>query len=101
LWLAARLVPPAASTSGSEAGRLTSRTGVKLGFGGAEHGSPTGPMSPEAATTVTRRLAAVCSAAFSRLTSVLVKQCSPSAELMEITSPCAAPNRTRSIKAVM
>jgi hypothetical protein len=58
-------------------------------------------MSPEAATTVTWRRAAVCSAAFSRATSALVKQCSPSAALMEITSPCAAPNRTVSIKAVM
>jgi hypothetical protein len=62
-----------------------------------EHGSPAAPVSPAAATTVTWRSAAACSAEFRRPTSARVAQCSPPvwpAPLIEMTPPCDKPSRS-------
>ena len=69
-WFAVRLVPPTASTSGSEVGRMTALTGV-------DEPLPITPSSPDAATTVTWRAAAYCSAEFMVATSALVQESSP------------------------
>ena len=106
-WLALRLVPPVARTSGSAAGRLTSLTGGKAPPVRpliTAHGSPTAPMSPEAAITVTCRAAAASSAALRRSTSVGVSQCSPPvwpAALIEITPPWDVPSRTAATAAAI
>ena len=74
-------MPPAASTSGSDAGRLTALTGVNGAppntLRASVHGSPTTPMSPDAATTVTWCAAAARSAACRLATSARVSQFSP------------------------
>ena len=60
-------VPPTASTSGSEAGRLTSLSGTP------HHGSLDAPWSPELASTVTWSAAAASSVECIWATWALVK----------------------------
>src|ERR1700722_12572710 len=72
--LAVSVVPPTASTSGSEAGRLTSLTGVD------EPNFPRSliaPPSPDEATKVTWRAAEYFSAELMAATSAGVAKCSP------------------------
>ena len=89
---AVRLVPPAASASGSEAGRLTSLTGV-------DEPLPVAPSSPDATTTVTWRPTAYFSAEFMVASSALVQEPSPTLKswpmpLWDITSPLRTATRT-------
>ena len=77
--LASRAVPPAPSTSGSEAGRLTC-TGGPL--------SLSTPVSPEEATTVRWWSAAWPRAAWRRATWAGVNRCSPWLPLIETTAAC-------------
>ena len=75
------MVPPTASTSGSEAGRLTCLGGPS---------SLIAPVSPEEATNVTWWSRACSSAACIAATSARVKKCSPPLALTEITAACRA-----------
>ena len=75
------MVPPTASTSGSEAGRLTCTGGPS---------SLIAPLSPEEATTVTCCWLACTSAACIRAAWARVTRCSPTLALIEITAACLA-----------
>ena len=75
------MVPPTASTSGSEAGRLTCTGGPS---------SLIAPLSPDEATTVTCCWLACTSATCIRVASARVTRCSPTLALAEITAACRA-----------